>query len=166
MSSTEHSIAAVARGRPPEPERAPSVRTIPPTHPTLAFPGGRSTHATRLSPLGQALVLEALVAEGGARRARLRRDILAGCHDAHPSAGRAPTLERELLALAPADMPPRAELVALLIDALAQRLGGSSRDQAWKHIGIKPESGRGYVARHSRSVRYALFFTLAAHALL
>ena len=166
MSSTENPIAGATRERPPEPRRAPGVRTIPPEHPTLAFTTGRSNHATRLSPLAQALVLEALVAEGGARRARLRRDILAGEHDVHPAAGRASTLERELLTLGPADMPPRGELVALLIDALAQRLGGSSRDQAWEHIGIKPESGRGYVARHSRSVRYALFFTLAAHALL
>lgn len=166
MSTTESEILAATRDRPLEPARTRSTRAIPPDHPTLAFPDSRSSHATRLSALAQALVLEALVADGGTRRARLRRDILAGDHDAHPSASRATALERELLTLGPGDMPPDAELVALLIDALAQRLGGSSRDQAWEHIGIRPESGRGYVARHSRSVRYALFFTLTAHALL
>lgn len=63
------------------------------------------------------------------------------------------------------DMPPSADDVALLVDTLVFALGETSRAAAWRHIGIKPQSGADLIGRNRASVNWPIWFTLRHAAL-
>lgn len=68
-------------------------------------------------------------------------------------------------ALTPEDMPPPAEDLALLIDTIAMRHGHTARADAWRVIGISPDTGRGLLGRQAASISWPTIFTARAYAL-
>lgn len=63
------------------------------------------------------------------------------------------------------DMPPATDDVALLLDAIAFRIGATTRADAWRSIGINPNRGRDLLARNAQAVDWPIWFTLRTAAL-
>ena len=61
--------------------------------------------------------------------------------------------------------PAPTDLVAILLETLSQRLGGSGHAAAWRSIGINPNRGRDLLARSSRNVDWPIWKTLRDAAL-
>lgn len=125
-----------------------------------------------MTPLAQALVIHALrgghgsdAVMNGAALAALRSDVLTGAHGDHPAALEESVLRERIMAIGIEDMPAPPDLVALLLDALSQRLDGVSRAQAWQSIGINPNRGRDLLARNARALDWPIWKTLRDAAL-
>lgn len=58
------------------------------------------------------------------------------------------------------DMPPDQEDIRILLDALSLKICGTSRADAWRHIGISPNQGRGLLGRNHSQFNWPIFFTL------
>jgi hypothetical protein len=95
----------------------------------------------------------------------LRGDALIGVHDDHPATSGADEIQRDIMALGIADMPPPTDLVAILLETLSQRLGGVGHAAAWRSIGVNPNRGRDLLARSSRNVDWPIWKTLRDAAL-
>lgn len=63
------------------------------------------------------------------------------------------------------DMPPPVDDIALLLDALAFRIGATARADAWREIGVNPNRGRDLLARNHSAFDWPLWFTLREAAL-
>lgn len=71
----------------------------------------------------------------------------------------------KLRALTPDDMPPPPEDLATLIDTIAMRHGFTSRADAWRMIGVAPDTGRGLLGRQASAISWPVIFTARAYAL-
>lgn len=126
---------------------------------------------TDLTHLAHALTVRALsrsepaYAHAGAALAVLRGDVYTGCYPDHPAAGHAQTIYDEIMAVGMADMPPSTDLVAILLETLAQRLDGLSWAAAWQSIGIKPSRGRDLLTRSAQALDWPIWYTLREAAL-
>jgi hypothetical protein len=125
-----------------------------------------------MTPLAQALIIHALrgghgseAAMNGAALAALRSDVLIGAHADNPAAAEEDDIHDRIMAIGIQDMPPPTDLVALLLDALSQRLDGCSRAEAWRSIGINPNRGRDLIARNSHALDWPVWKTLRDAAL-
>lgn len=120
--------------------------------------------------LARALVIRAISQDQseetvGAALAVLRGDTMIGAHDDHPAARHADGIRDEIMAVTIADMPPSSDLVAILLETLSQRLGGVSRADAWRAIGVNPNRGRGLLGRNAQAVDWPIWYTLRETAL-
>lgn len=125
---------------------------------------------TDLANLSRALAIRAISNDGdetmnGAALAVLRADALIGAHDDHPAAREAQAARDRLMALTPAEMPADPDMVGLLLETLSQRLGGVSRADCWRHIGVNPNRGRDLLTRNANALDWPIFFTLRSAAL-
>ena len=126
---------------------------------------------TDLDPLARALVVRAISRSApehhrGAALAVLRADVFNGTdHADHPAAIGAAAIRSEIMALTTADMPPSTDLVAILLETLAQRIGGVSHAIAWQSIGINANRGRDLMARSAGAVDWPVWKTLRDAAL-
>lgn len=101
----------------------------------------------------------------GAALAVLRGNVFAGMHDEDLDLNAARQAMNEIYALQVADMPAHADLIALLLECIAIRIGGLSRAAAWQSIGIKHNTGRDILAGRSRC-DWPIWFTLREAALI
>ena len=101
----------------------------------------------------------------GAALAVLRADALIGAHDDHPATQAAQAAYDRLMAVTLANMPVDPDMTGILLETLSQRLGGISRADCWRHIGVNPHRGRDLMARSAGSLDWPTFFTLRAEAL-
>lgn len=120
--------------------------------------------------LARALIIRALSKDQpedtiGAALAVLRADAMTGAHDDHPAARGAETVLADIMALTPDDMPPPTDLVSILLETLSQRLGGVSRADAWRSIGINPNRGRGLLGRNAEAIDWPIWYTLREAAI-
>lgn len=126
---------------------------------------------TDLTHLSRALTVRAIsrdepeYANAGAALAVLRSDVYTGSHADHPAAASAQAIYDEIMDLTVADMPPSTDLVAILLETLAQRLGGGSWAMAWHSIGIKPSRGRDLLTRSAHALDWPIWYTLREAAL-
>lgn len=101
----------------------------------------------------------------GTATAHLRRRLMG--HAPPPAAAaEAIRLTTRLMAIPMSGMPPATDDVSLLLDALVFRLGATSRADAWRSIGINPDTGRGLLARNANAVTWPIWKTLRDAALL
>lgn len=70
-----------------------------------------------------------------------------------------------LRAITPDDMPPPVEDLAILIDTIAMRHRFTARADAWRIIGISPDTGRGLLGRQASAITWPVVFTARAYAL-
>lgn len=125
-----------------------------------------------LSPLAQALVIRAdrdaaASPLNGAAIAALRGRTLLEVYSEHPAIrARENEMLARIMALDVAAMPPPTDLVAVLLEALSQRLGGPGHAAAWRSIGINPSRGRDLLARNARAVDWPVWKTLRDAALM
>lgn len=104
----------------------------------------------------------------GAALAALRVAIASEDDDGRLSAARHQLVAQEaarILRINLDDMPPATDDVALLVDAIAFRIGATTRADAWRSIGINPNRGRDLLARNAKAVDWPIWFTLRAAAL-
>lgn len=125
---------------------------------------------TDLSHLSRALIVRAISRAddehmSGAALAVLRSDVLVGVHEDHPAGRNARTIYDEIMGVTIEDMPPSTDLVAILLETLAQRLGGVSWAMAWQSIGIKPSRGRDLLTRSAQALDWPIWYTLREAAL-
>jgi hypothetical protein len=104
-----------------------------------------------------------LVAPGRAQAA-LRQDIL--------SAPPRPDLEpevmatyRRLLDVGVDDMPASADDLALLIDTICMRHHLVARADAWRKIGVLPQTGRHILGRNAHAITWPVWFAARYEAL-
>lgn len=118
---------------------------------------------SKLTPLQQALIVQRLGRNThGAGIAGLRAAVAEGTHDnEHDEREYEARLDR-INSYTVVDFPNDSELMrddlALLIDAIAQSLGGRSRNDAWRSIGISEAQGRQLLSGRSRT-SWPQFFT-------
>ena len=120
--------------------------------------------------LRNALIIRAISGAGeaprlGAALAVTRHDVMIGVHADHPAGQDTHAVHARLMAITAADMPPGTDDVGILLETLAQRLGGLSHAAAWQSIGINPNRGRGLLSRSRDAVDWPIFFTLRHAAL-
>jgi hypothetical protein len=112
------------------------------------------------SNLARALEYRARMHEvaAGAAQAKLRREIMempmthAGLDE------RVNAIALRLRAYTIADMPPPVDDLSLLIDVIAMRHGYTARAEAWRHIGINPDRGRGLLGRNAEAIDWPIWF--------
>lgn len=121
-----------------------------------------------LTPIGRALIIRrrADAAHRGGREldgaalAFLRSDVLTGAHDSDPATGDEAAKLAEIASITRHDMPPPIDLVSLLLETASQRLGGLTRAQVWRTVGVNPNRGRGLLSRNAGALDWPLWFTL------
>lgn len=127
--------------------------------------------APDLTHLSRALAIRA-ISHGsdeqmnGAALAVVRADALIGEYDREPATQFAQETYDRLMATTPAEMPADPDDIAILLEAMSQRLGGVSRAMVWRSIGINPNRGRDLLARNASALDWPIFFTLRSAALL
>lgn len=72
---------------------------------------------------------------------------------------------RRLMSIGIEDMPPDADDLAVMVDAIAFRHGYTTRAEAWRSIGVSPDTGRGLLGKQSGRVDWPIWYTLRAAAL-
>jgi hypothetical protein len=95
----------------------------------------------------------------------LRGDVYTGHYGDHPAASGAQAIYDEIMAVHVADVPPSTDLVAILLETLAQRLGGVSWAMAWQSIGVKTSRGRDLLTRSAQALDWPIWYTLREAAL-
>lgn len=123
-----------------------------------------------LTHLARALVIRSISSGGdehmnGARLAVLRADALIGSHDDHPATRDAQTAYDRIMAVKAGDMPADPDMIGVLLETLSQRLGGVSRADCWREIGVNPHRGRDLLSRNAHALDWPIFFTLRETAL-
>ena len=63
------------------------------------------------------------------------------------------------------EMPPPTDLVSLTIDIVAFRIEATGRAEAWRSIGIQPNTGRDLMARNAGAVHWPTWAALRGAAL-
>lgn len=121
--------------------------------------------------LARALAIIAIAKDGGvhcrgAALVALRRDALTGAYDGHPATADGDVYGRLIMAIDVPDMPPATDLVVVLLETLSQRLGGVSRAQTWRSIGVNSNRGRDLLARNAEAVDWPTWKVLRDAALL
>lgn len=71
----------------------------------------------------------------------------------------------DVVAITPQEMPPKSDVVAVLLDTVAYRFGLQSRGAAWKTIGVKPSQGRRFLQMPGTPMDWRTFHTLCHAAL-
>ena len=99
----------------------------------------------------------------GAALAALRRQVHDGAFV--DDVADAPGVREAIIAVTVDDMPPPVDLLEVLVETLAQRLGGVNRAEAWRSIGVKADRGRSFLDSGARTVDYPIWYTLREHAL-
>ena len=113
----------------------------------------------------------------GAALAALRRDVLAGAHaergdpcEAQRMLERIDAIDKERLKVLTERQRTEvskelSELVGVLLEALALRLGGANNAAAWESIDIREGTGRGLLSRQAHRVDWSRWSMLRNAAL-
>lgn len=88
----------------------------------------------------------------------LRADAMIGAHDDHPATHSAQTAHDRIMGVTVSDMPADPDMIGVLLETLSQRLGGVSRADCWRHIGVNPNRGRDLLARSANALDWPIFF--------
>lgn len=120
--------------------------------------------------LARALVVRAIAGDRdddlvGAGLSVLRADVMVGVHDDRLDLDAARIIHDEIMTVTGDDMPPSTDLVAILLETLSQRLGGVSRADCWRSIGVNPNRGRGLLGRNAHALDWPIWYTLREAAL-
>ena len=100
----------------------------------------------------------------GAAQAALRKAIMQAKAPPQPTADECDATFIRLRAYTIADMPPPVGDLSLLIDVIAMRHGYTARAEAWRHIGINPDRGRGLLGRNAEAIDWPIWFTASSAA--
>lgn len=96
----------------------------------------------------------------GAAQAALRRAILGSIGPLGTPTPEAIGAElRRLCAIGIPDMPVDADDLSLLIDTICMRRGYTSRADAWRHIGISPNTGRSLLGQNAQAINWPIWKT-------